>query len=460
MLTSKIANRADILKQKFTQSTGLPFRELLPQSMIQQILDELNIKYYRRIFDPMVTIWAFLSQVLDAEKSCHNAVSRVIAWLSTENVELPSTDTSAYCQARLRLPEKLLEKLAFFSGEKLEEQCTSEQLWCGRHVKIIDTTTVTMADTKENQLRYPQASSQKVGCGFPIAKVAVIFSLATGALVSSLIDILNVGDIKLARLLYEFFNPGDVLLGDRAFCSYADFYWIKNLGCDAVIRKNNGHLQNFETGYLINKQDRIVTWRKPKNCPRGITKEQFAALPKTITVREISYNVNVPGFRTQQVTLVTTLLDTQQFPTHELIELYHQRWNIEVNLKHLKTSLGMDILRSKTPEMVRKEIYAYFLAYNLLRSLMWEAGNVYCVPPLRLSLQGTRNHLNNFLTAFFSVSHTKIPKIYRSLLKIIIHKVVPSRPNRVEPRKVKRRPKAYPWMKEPRVEARKKLMAG
>ncbi len=134
-----------------------------------------------------------------------------------------------------------------------------------------------------------------------------------GALVSSLIDVLNVGDVKLARLLYQFLNPEDVLLGDRAFCSYADFYWIKNIGCDAVIRKNDGHRQNFETGYFINKQDRIVVWHKPKKCPRGLTKEEFASLLKTITVREISYDVNVPGFRTKQVTLITTLLDTKQF---------------------------------------------------------------------------------------------------------------------------------------------------
>ncbi len=148
------------------------------------------------------------------------------------------------------------------------------------------------------------------------------------------------------------------------------------------------------------------------------------------------------------------------FAPHELIELYHQRWNVEVNLKHLKTCLGMDILRSKTPEMVRKEIYAYFLAYNLLRSLMWEALNAYSVTPLRLSLQGTRNHFNNFIDKFITVCNTKIHRIYRSLLKIIIHKVVPSRPNRVEPRIVKRRPKAYPSMQEPRVSARKKVMAG
>jgi hypothetical protein len=287
----------------------------------------------------------------------------------------------------------------------------------------------------------------------------VVFSLATGAVISSIIDILNVGDVKLARLLYKCLNPGDVLLGDRAFCKDADLYWIKDIGCDAVIRKNNGHRKSVEIGYLINKQDRIVVWYKPKNCPRGLIKEQFASLPKSITVREISYDVKVPGFRTEQVTIVTTLLETEQFPTHELIELYNQRWNIEVNLKHLKTSLGMDILLSKTPEMVRKEIYVHFLAYNLLRSLMWEAGNAYGVSPLRISLQGTRNHFNNFISNFVSVDNNHVQKNYRSLLKVIVHKLVPLRPNRVEPRVVKRRPKAYPSMQQPRKLARKTVMA-
>lgn len=459
MLTSKISNRVEILKQNFIQSTGLPFRDLLPQSTIQEIIDELQIKYYRRIFDPFVTIWAFLSQVLDAEKSCHNAVSRVIAWLSTEDVELPSTDTSAYCQARLRLSSELLKRLSFLSGVNLEKECTLEQLWCGRHVKVIDTSTASMPDTPENQLCYPQPSSQKPGCGFPITKIAVIFSLTTGALISSIINVLNIGDVK-ARLLYKFLNPEDVLVGDRAFCSYADLYWIQDIGCDAVIRKNNNHRKSLETGYIVNKQDKIVTWCKPKNCPKALTKEQFASLPKTIIVREISYDVNVPGFRTEHVIIVTTLLDAKQFPTHEIIELYHQRWNVEVNLKHLKTSLGMDILRSKTPEMVRKEIYAHFLAYNLLRSLMWEAGSVYGVSPFRISLQGTRNHFNNFISKLVSVSNNRVQKIYRSLLKIVVHKLVPLRPERVEPRVVKRRPKSYPSMQQPRKSIRKKLLAG
>ncbi|WP_223278663.1 transposase domain-containing protein [Nostoc sp. 'Peltigera membranacea cyanobiont' 232] len=184
--------RVQILKDKFSQSLGLPFQELLPTSVIEQALRELKIRYYQRLFDPIVTLWAFLSQVIEADKSCHNAVSKVIAYLAGLEVEIPSTDTSAYCQARSRLPETLLQKLFRQTGQILEEKVTAEYLWCGRNVKVIDGSTVSMPDTAENQKAYPQPSSQKPGCGFPIAKIGVIFSLATGAAMALCIDVIAV----------------------------------------------------------------------------------------------------------------------------------------------------------------------------------------------------------------------------------------------------------------------------
>ncbi len=202
--------------------------------MIQEYLDLLDIKYRRRVFDPFVIIWAFLSQVLDPDKTCHNAVSRIISWLASENVELPSQDTGGYCQARKRLPEKLFALLFSSVADSLEKKVTDLQLWCGRHIKVIDGSTASMPDTPENQEIYPQPSSQKPGCGFPIAKLGVLFSLVTGAAVAVVFDKLNVHDLQLARRLYEFLNPGDVLVGDRAFCSYVDFIFIKNHGSSVL----------------------------------------------------------------------------------------------------------------------------------------------------------------------------------------------------------------------------------
>ncbi|WP_347242656.1 IS4 family transposase [Nostoc sp. FACHB-888] len=449
--------RVQILKDKFNQSLGLPFKELLPESVIVQALDELKIRYKRRLFDPIVTLWAFLSQVLDNDKSCHNAVSKIIAYLAGQGVEIPSSDTSAYCQARARLPEKLLEKLFGKAAESLSEKVTAEYLWCGRDVKVIDGSSVSMPDTVENQSCYPQPKSQKAGCGFPIAKIGVIFSLATGAAVALVIDVLNIHDIKLARRLYQFLNPLDILLGDRAFCAYADMVTIKNLNCDAVFRKHQARTTSMRKGKIVGDCDKLVTWHKPKKCPQGLTESEFAALPLSLTVREIYYYIIIPGFRTERVSLITTLLDTTTYPTLKIVQLYYQRWQVELDLRHLKTTLGMDVLRCKTPSMVRKEIYIYLLAYNLLRSLMWSAGTTYGTPALRLSLQGTRHHFNNFIPEFLAASLTQCHQLYRTLLKVIVHKAVPDRPARNEPRVRKRRPKAYPLMTKPRNELRKQL---
>jgi hypothetical protein len=449
--------RVQILKDKFSQSLGLPFKELLPESAIKLAISELKIKYKKRLFDPFVTLWAFLSQVLDTDKTCNNAVSKIIAHLAESEVEVPSTDTSAYCQARARLPEKLLEKVFNHSAQKLEDKVTQEHLWCGRNILVIDGSTVSMPDTVENQKEYPQPSSQKPECGFPIAKIGVIFSLVTGAAVAFCIDVLNTHDIKLARKLYSFLKPNDVLVGDRAFCAYADMFTIKKFNCDVVFRKHQSRTTTMRKGKIIGDCDKLVTWYKPKTCPKGLDKDEFNALPPSITVREIYYYIVIPGFRTQQVSLITTLLDGSSYSTLAIVGLYGQRWDVELNLRHLKTTLGMDILRCKTPSMIRKEIYVYLLAYNLLRSLMWSAGTTYTTPPNRLSLQGTRHHLINFIPKLLAATSQKRHQIYRTLLKVIAHKAVPDRPTRNEPRVRKRRRKAYPLMTKPRHELRKQL---
>jgi hypothetical protein len=264
--------RVEILKQKFTNSIGLPFQDLLPEFTIQEALNIEKIKYRRRLFDPFVTLWAFLSQVLDADKTCHNAVSRIIAWIASENAETPSEDTSAYCQARKRLPEKLLQRLFGQVSQELEKQVTSEHLWCGRHVKVIDGSTVSMPDTPSNQKAYPQPSTQASGCGFPIAKIGALFSLTTGAAVALVIDVFNTHDVKLARMLYKFLNQSDVLVGDRAFCSYADLFFIQECKCDVVFREHQS--RQYGDKRLKQKRfssyDRLEVWHKPKSRPKGL----------------------------------------------------------------------------------------------------------------------------------------------------------------------------------------------
>ncbi len=230
----------------------------------------------------------------------------------------------------------------------------------------------------------------------------------------------------------------------------ADIYFIQQRHCDAVIRLHKSRKQQMRKKKRIGPNDRLVTWQKPKSRPKGLSKEEYNSLPETLTVREIHYYICIPGRRTQQVTLITTLLDEEAYPVREFLKLYQLRWEAELNLRHLKTSLGMDILRSKTPEMVRKEIYVHLLAYNLLRTVMWSAGTQLGVNPLRLSLQEARHHLDNFVDEFKNCGTRKRKKLWTTMLEIIAHKPMKKRPLRFEPRVKKRRPKSYPLMTKPR----------
>ena len=266
----KTKSRVQVLVDKFSSSLGLPFQQLLPESFIADAIDEEKIKYRQRIFSPIVTIWAFLSQVLDTDKTCHNAVSRIIAWLAGEGLEIPSEDNSAYCQARKRLPETLLQKLFINVGNELESKTSPEHTWCGRHVKVLDGSTVSMPDTIDNQKAYPQPSSQKAGCGFPLAKIMVLFSITTGAAIGIIIDVFKTHDIKLARVLYNYLNPGDIALGDRAFWAYSDIYFLQKQSCDAIFRKHQGRKKQIKKGKRIGSCDCLVTWALAQILPERI----------------------------------------------------------------------------------------------------------------------------------------------------------------------------------------------
>lgn len=452
-------NRVEILKQKFANSIGLPFRDVLPESTIIEALEAEKVEYRNRLFNPIVTLWAFLSQVLDSDKSLQNAVSRVIAWLAETGVAMPSTDTGGYSKARIRLKEGLLNRLLSKTAQKLWNQAEPQDLWCGRHVRICDGSSVLMSDTKENQAIYPQHSNQSAGCGFPIAKMVVMFSLATGAVMDVLIATFKTSEVVLARQLYHHLLPGDVLLADRAFGSYVDLVLVQSQQADAVFRKHQSRKSDFRRGKKLGIGDHIVTWHKPKRCPNDMTAKEFAALPDNVQVREVHLLIRQQGFRPKEIILVTTLVDPKVYTKAKLAQLYQWRWEVELDLRHVKTTLGMEMLRGKTPSMVRKEIYVHLLAYNLLRSLMWEAGKTAGVSPLRVSLQGTRQHLGNFISKLADAEVKKRKRLYRTLLQVIAHKLVPHRPGRLEPRVKKLRPKAYGWMQQPRSVLKRKLAA-
>jgi hypothetical protein len=369
-----MSNRASILKQQFLQSVALPWKELLPDFKVQELLANENVRYYSSVYTPIVTLWAMVSQVLSPDKSLSQAVKRMGIWLSAAGVKPPSSDTGAYSKARQRLPERLVQQLVPFVAHELEKQVPIEQQWCGRRVRVLDGTTVLMSDTTANQAEYPQHSNQKPGCGFPIAKMVVLFSLLTGAVVFAGIDSLATSEIVMSRLLYANLLPDDVILADRAYGNYLDLVLVKQQGADAVFRKNHWRKTDFRRGKKLGIGDHKVVWDKPKQCPQHMMNQDFEALPSNFMVREVCLRIQRRGFRSQRIIVVTTLLDAQRYTVQKLTLLYGLRWSgAEVNLRYLKTTLKMEMLTAKTPAMVRKEIWTHLLAYTLLRTIMWQA---------------------------------------------------------------------------------------
>lgn len=404
-----------------------------------------------------MTLWAFLSQVLDSDKSCRNAVSRVISWLASAGASVPSSNTGGYTKAKQRLQEGVFKRLFHHTGAQMEEQAPPEALWCGRHVKILDGSNVSMPDTPANQRVYPQHSNQSAGCGFPIAKLMGMFSLATGAAVGVLIDQFKTSELVLARSMYGLLQPGDVALADRAFGSYVDLTCVMAQKADAVFRCHQRRRCDFRRGKRLGNDDHLVQWLKPKQSPKHMDAQAFAQLPQQVQVREVRFHIAEPGFRTKTVIVVTTLLDAKTYPKATIAELYRLRWTVEVELKHVKTTLKMEVLSGKTPDMVRKEIYVHLMAYNLLRSLMQQATQSQTISPLRVSLQGTRQHLNNFIAELAHAHPRRVHSLYQVLLQVVAQSLIPERPNRHEPRVRKRRPKAFPLMKQPRSTLKAKL---
>jgi hypothetical protein len=450
-----------ILKEKLFNGIGFPLSDILTETIIQQALKDEQIKYRERLYTPTITLWTWIYQVLNKDKSCKNAVSFIISYLTTHTPVLkektPSPDTGAYCKARKRLKEGFIMRLLNYTGKYLQTQNT--QLWCGRRVFIVDGSTVTMDDTEPNQKEYPQPESQAKGCGFPMANIVAIFCLNTGALLQTIIDALFTHELNLFRRLYEYLQSGDIALGDRLYSSYADICLLKSRDIDCVFRMHQKRKVDFRTGKILGIKDHIVTWTKPKSCPSGLDKALFAILPQNIKLREIRFRVETNGFRSLQITIVTTLLDASLYPKDALAELYSMRWNVEIDLRHLKTTMQMEHLSTKTPQMVRNDYYVHLLAYNLIRILMFQSGKEYGVSPLELSFCASIQHLLNFSFALAYADKVKQQNIYNVLLYIVSKERILIRVGRAEPRLKKRRPKSFGWLKQPREQLQKQFVA-
>jgi hypothetical protein len=452
-------NRAKILKQQFLQSLGLPWQSLLPESRLDAILKEEHITYRNTVYTPVNTLWAMISQALDPDKSLSHAVKQMITWLSAVDADCPSTDTGAYTKARQRLPESLLQRLVPETADALEQRVRPEHQWCSRQVRVCDGTTVLMSDSAANQAAYPQHGNQTAGCGFPIAKVVVMFSVITGAVVAACLAPWAMSEIVMSRLLYLELAVGDVVLADQAYGSYCDLALVQQQGADGVFRKHHARRTDFRRGCKQGIGDHQVVWQKPVKRPDHMSETEFAQIPETLMVREVCLRFPQRGFRDQRIIIVTPLLDAKRYSAKQLTQLYGWRWGAaEINLRHLKTRLQMEMLRAKTPGMVRKELWSHLLAYNLLRSIMEQAAPLSHYSRSRLSFQGTRQQFNHLIPLLATLGKTARQRLYQIFLERVALDLLPSRPHRQEPRVVKRRPKPFPRMRQPRSLLKAKLV--
>jgi hypothetical protein len=428
----------------------LYFAALLPQDRILKAFGTARAVWQGWVYTPAITVWVFLSQCLSPDHSCRDAVARLIAWRLARGFSRCSADTGAYCTARGDLPEEAIHALARDTGRQVEGESPQTWLWHGRKVRVVDGSTITMPDTAENQAAYPQQKTQKPGCGFPIARILVIFSLATGTVLEAAIGKYQgkqTGENSLFRKLYDAMEEGDIILADRYFSGWSDIALPLVRGIDIVVRKHQLRRTDFRTGKRLGKDDHLIVWTRPQR-PRWMSVGQYVTLPDELTLREVRIRVAQKGFRTRSLVVVTTLLDAEKYPPEEIALLYRRRWQAELHLRSLKIVLQMDHLRCKTPERVRNEFYTHLLGYNLIRGVMAAAAFQSDRSPWEISFKGALQTLDQFLPILLSSVSNE--GWCDALLMAVATHIVGNRPNRFEPRLRKRRPKPYKHLREPR----------
>src|SRR5262245_14789721 len=450
-----------VLRRQFLQDGGLPFTDVLTEDVIAGALATVG-RWLDRVFSPVVTLWVFLGQVLNADQSCRAAVARLIAHRAARGLSPCSSDTGGYCQARKRLPERFFAAVAQLVGRNLDGRVDRRWLWKGRRVCLFDGSTVSMPDTPANRTEYPLTYNQVPGTSFAVARIGALISLSCGAI----LDLgfcryagKGQGEVSLLRRLWSVLQPGDVLLGDRLMSGWVGMHLLKERGVDTVSRLSAHRRADFRRGRRLGRADQLVRWQKPTSI-RSVDRQEYNALPDSITVREVRCRVAQPGFRTRSVVVVTTLLDPRQANKEELASLYRARWNNELDLRSIKVTLQMDLLRCKTPELVRKEVWAHVLAYNLIRTVMAQAAVREGVPPRSISFTATLQVLEAFRPLIAVQGHRGAAHraaLYQQILTAIAVHRVADRPDRFEPRMAKRRHRRYDDLTRPRAEIKRRM---
>jgi Transposase DDE domain len=460
----------DTLLRSFAQGDGLTTAPLLDEHDIQDACDQLGVAFAPspdEVWTPALTLWAFLWQVLSPAKSCVAAVARALVWRLASGLAPCSANTGAYCKARQKLPERLLSGLALEVADRLEREAPAGWLWHGRHVHVLDGNVVTAADTPANQAEYPQPACQAPGLGFPLLRWVALFSLATGAVTAAALSAWQgkrTGETTLARAVFGRLRPGDLVVGDRVFATFWLIAAALAQQAEVVCRLHahrcrQGHSRSSRLRRVLGHQDQVLLWCRPRR-PEWLDEAGYAQLPEQLEVRVCWRRVDVPGFRTQEVTVVTTLLDAEAYPADEVVGLYRLRWQAELNLRTLKQTLKMEHLACKTPAMVRKELWAHVLGYNLVRGVLAQAGRAQGVRPTRLSMAGALQTLAALRELLTWLEGERREGVLRALGVALCQHRIGDRPDRVEPRRLKRGPKPYPRLRQHRHEARAALRAG
>jgi hypothetical protein len=449
----------------FALAPDLPRGDLLTEQHIRTACDELGVDFAaeaHHVWTPALTLWTFLSQCVSDSKSCAAAVARALVLRVSLGLSPCSEATGAYCKARAKLPVALLSRLATQLGDELERRAAKEWQWKGRRVLLGDGTTMSGPDTPENQAAYPQHKNQRRGLGFPLIRMVVLLGFATGALVGAAIGPgkgKEAGEMALLRELLDRFQAGDVFVADRAYCSYWLCAALQARGVDVAIRLHQSRHYDFTTGRRLGHDDHVVTWARPAR-PGWMDKPTYHATPKALTIREVRFRVDRPGYRTREVVVATTLSDAAAYTREEVAELYHHRWRVELSIRDIKQTLGMDVLRGKTPEMLRREIWCHLLAYNLVRQVIARAARVRERSPRQISMAGAKQMMDAFRATLSVGEGEAWCQKVAALLRAVGSRRVGMRPGRCEPREVKRRPKVYARMTRPRAIGRAALQAG
>jgi hypothetical protein len=406
-------------------------------------------EHRERLYPPTVTLAMFLRQALAADGSCQRAVSGWAASRAAEGLSAQSVRTGGYCRARSRLPLSMVQALTRESGRLLSTRALSGWRWRDRPVKLLDGTGVSMPDTPSNQAAFPQPACQAEGVGFPLARLCTVHCLASGAVLAAASGPhrgAGHSELDLSRTLLGAFNAADVLLADAL---YANYWFVADLlaaGVEVVLRQHGSRRTDFRRGERLAHRDHLVCWQKPKSVPQWMSRECYRAYPPQLRLREAQVGGRI---------IVTSLLDARETSKQALGQLYQQRWQIELDLRCIKTTLGMEVLRCLTPTMVEKELWAHLLAYNLIRLLMAQAAAEHGTTPRALSFKHTVQLWSEF-TSRVALREQDSAEALATLLRLIAQVPTAHRPHRSEPRARKRRPKSFPWLKVPRHVARQK----